>query len=195
LTQAVRSRPTLFTAAPSTTLHVILPPVSLECCCRWHDNLDVCASGLAGKGGIASWPSQKALLFSNAATTTARVNITLKISPGTSYSSQIVVRGAKLFRPLHSARSNQHQQCERLKKHVFSLRMCDYKTTAKHGLSRNSSLALGVTVTSSWRASGEKNLHASFTSTTPAPSRSVASPRRTCSRCVKIGVDSSSVYV
>eukprot|EP01046_Picozoa_sp_COSAG06_P025750 COSAG06_NODE_2181_length_7402_cov_8.928933_2_plen_195_part_00 len=127
--------------------------------------------------------------------TTARVNITLKISPGTSYSSQIVIRGAKLFRPLHSARSNQHQQCERLKKHVFSLRMCDYKTTAKHGLSRNSSLALGVTVTSSWRASGEKNLHASFTSTTPAPSRSVASPRRTCSRCVKIGVDSSSVYV
>ena len=32
------------------------------------------------KGGIAAWPSRKALLFVNAATTSARVNITVRVS-------------------------------------------------------------------------------------------------------------------
>ena len=32
------------------------------------------------KGGIAAWPSKKALLFVNAATTHGRVNITLRVS-------------------------------------------------------------------------------------------------------------------
>ena len=34
------------------------------------------------KGGIAAWPAKQALLFTNAATTHGRVNITLRVSTG-----------------------------------------------------------------------------------------------------------------
>ena len=47
------------------------------------------------KGGIAAWPSKKSLLFVNAATTHARVNITLRVSPddGRSWPVQRLISG------------------------------------------------------------------------------------------------------
>merc|ERR1719231_1487176 len=47
----------------------------------WHDFKAIPAlPDPTCKGGIAAWPSKKALLFVNAATTRGRVNITLRVS-------------------------------------------------------------------------------------------------------------------